>query len=142
MQTTLAETEMTRVVDDPYLHFGDVVQLVHLDTGCVLAADPSDRVGALHWVGSWGVARVEGTRGEGEGGYVPVPMEWVGAGVLPAGSLYAALPLAPRQVPHPPSTSCRCGAGPDPKHSCQLNRWRRALFLPTLHSPPHPPAPP
>ncbi|GIL84233.1 hypothetical protein Vretimale_15863 [Volvox reticuliferus] len=42
MASALAEVELTRVADDPYLHFGDVVQLVHVDTGCVLAGDPAD----------------------------------------------------------------------------------------------------
>ncbi|GFR43092.1 hypothetical protein Agub_g4100 [Astrephomene gubernaculifera] len=42
MSTALEEVELTRVADDPYLHFGDVVQLVHVDTGCVLAGDPGD----------------------------------------------------------------------------------------------------
>ncbi|KAG2498430.1 hypothetical protein HYH03_003688 [Edaphochlamys debaryana] len=38
----LTEVELTKVADDPFLHFGDVVQLVHVDTGCVLAGDPGD----------------------------------------------------------------------------------------------------
>ncbi|KXZ51142.1 hypothetical protein GPECTOR_13g629 [Gonium pectorale] len=42
MGMSLGEVELTRVADDPYLHFGDVVQLVHVDTGCVLAGDPGD----------------------------------------------------------------------------------------------------
>ncbi|KAG2423989.1 hypothetical protein HXX76_014815 [Chlamydomonas incerta] len=42
MAATLADLDLTKVADDPYIHFGDVVQLVHVDTGCVLAGDPAD----------------------------------------------------------------------------------------------------
>ncbi|EFJ51617.1 hypothetical protein VOLCADRAFT_87820 [Volvox carteri f. nagariensis] len=42
MSCALSEVALTRVADDPYLHLGDVVQLVHVDTGCVLAGDPAD----------------------------------------------------------------------------------------------------
>lgn len=45
MQATLMDVELTKVADDPYLHFGDVVQLVHVDTGCVVAGDPHEKVG-------------------------------------------------------------------------------------------------
>ena len=44
MQATLMDVELTKVADDPYLHFGDVVQLVHVDTGCVVAGDPNEQV--------------------------------------------------------------------------------------------------
>lgn len=47
MSSALAEVELTRVQDDPYVHFGDVLQLVHLESGAVLACDVSDRVGNL-----------------------------------------------------------------------------------------------
>jgi hypothetical protein len=35
---------MTKVRDDPYVHFGDVVQLLHVNTGCLLAVDVEDKV--------------------------------------------------------------------------------------------------
>ncbi len=44
LSQTLAEVELSRIADDPYVHFGDVVQLVHVDTGCVLAGDPGEQV--------------------------------------------------------------------------------------------------
>lgn len=43
LSQTLAEVELSRIADDPYVHFGDVVQLVHVDTGCVLAGDPGEQ---------------------------------------------------------------------------------------------------
>lgn len=46
MAAALSDLELTKVADDPYIHFGDVVQLVHVDTGCVLAGDPADAVRA------------------------------------------------------------------------------------------------
>ena len=42
MQTALAEVDLTRVSDDAYVHTGDLVQLVHLETGSTLAGDPHD----------------------------------------------------------------------------------------------------
>lgn len=42
MSTALQEVELTKVADDPYVHFGDVVQLVHLESGSVLACDVND----------------------------------------------------------------------------------------------------
>lgn len=43
MSTALSEVEMTKIRDDPYVHFGDVIQLVHVDTGTVLACDVEDK---------------------------------------------------------------------------------------------------
>ena len=40
MQTALAEVELTRVLDDAHVHTGDLVQLVHLETGSTLAGHP------------------------------------------------------------------------------------------------------
>uniref|UniRef100_A0A383WB84 Uncharacterized protein n=1 Tax=Tetradesmus obliquus TaxID=3088 RepID=A0A383WB84_TETOB len=34
---------MTKVRDDPYVHFGDIVQLLHVNTGCLLAVDVEDK---------------------------------------------------------------------------------------------------
>ena len=42
MSTALAEVELTRVADEPYVHCGDVVQLVHLETGSTVAGDVHD----------------------------------------------------------------------------------------------------
>ena len=39
MQTALTEVELTRVSDDAYVHAGDLVQLVHLETGSTIAGD-------------------------------------------------------------------------------------------------------
>ena len=39
----LQEVELTKVADDPYIHFGDVLQLVHLETGSVLSMDVTER---------------------------------------------------------------------------------------------------
>lgn len=49
MQTACASVEMTKIRDDPYVHFGDVVQLLHVNTGSLLAVDVEDKVrmGAL-----------------------------------------------------------------------------------------------
>lgn len=44
MSTALAPVEMTKIRDDPYVHFGDVLQLVHVKTGCLLAVDVEDKV--------------------------------------------------------------------------------------------------
>jgi hypothetical protein len=38
----LQEVELSRVADDDYVHFGDVLQLVHIETSSVVACDPSD----------------------------------------------------------------------------------------------------
>eukprot|EP00879_Flechtneria_rotunda_P021613 GHRR01022780.1.p1 GENE.GHRR01022780.1~~GHRR01022780.1.p1 ORF type:complete len:394 (+),score=136.20 GHRR01022780.1:107-1288(+) len=43
MRVALAEVEMTKIRDDPYVHFGDVLQLVHVDTGAVLSVDVEDK---------------------------------------------------------------------------------------------------
>lgn len=43
MATALSEVELTKVSDDPYVHCGDVVQLVHLESGCTLAGDVHDQ---------------------------------------------------------------------------------------------------
>mmetsp|Transcript_17107 Transcript_17107/g.36945 ORF Transcript_17107/g.36945 Transcript_17107/m.36945 type:complete len:401 (-) Transcript_17107:72-1274(-) len=43
MATALAEVELTKVADDGYVHFGDVIQLVHLETAATLACDIGDR---------------------------------------------------------------------------------------------------
>jgi hypothetical protein len=37
---------MTKVRGDPFVHFGDVVQLLHVNTGCLLAVDVEDKVRA------------------------------------------------------------------------------------------------
>lgn len=42
--TALDEVELTKIRDDPYVHFGDVLQLVHVDTGCVLSVDTGTKV--------------------------------------------------------------------------------------------------
>jgi hypothetical protein len=47
MQTACCPVEMTKVRDDPYVHFGDVVQLLHVNTGCLLAIDVEDKVRAV-----------------------------------------------------------------------------------------------
>lgn len=46
MQTACSPVEMTKVRDDPYVHFGDIVQLLHVNTGCLLAVDVEDKVRA------------------------------------------------------------------------------------------------
>ncbi len=43
MATALAEVELTKVADDPFVHIGDVVQLVHLETGFTIAGDVYDQ---------------------------------------------------------------------------------------------------
>eukprot|EP00878_Enallax_costatus_P043536 GHUV01051552.1.p1 GENE.GHUV01051552.1~~GHUV01051552.1.p1 ORF type:complete len:182 (+),score=32.28 GHUV01051552.1:140-685(+) len=43
MATALALVEMTKIRDDPYVHFGDILQLVHVKTGCLLAVDVEDK---------------------------------------------------------------------------------------------------
>ncbi|WIA11012.1 hypothetical protein OEZ85_011166 [Tetradesmus obliquus] len=43
MQTACSPVEMTKVRDDPYVHFGDIVQLLHVNTGCLLAVDVEDK---------------------------------------------------------------------------------------------------
>lgn len=43
MSMALSEVELTRVADDPYVHFGDLLQLVHLETGHAVASDVNDR---------------------------------------------------------------------------------------------------
>lgn len=47
MSTALAPVDMTKIRDDPYVHFGDVLQLVHVKTGCLLAVDVEDKVSSL-----------------------------------------------------------------------------------------------
>eukprot|EP00199_Chlamydomonas_sp_CCMP681_P002151 CAMPEP_0119111138 /NCGR_PEP_ID=MMETSP1180-20130426/34119_1 /TAXON_ID=3052 ORGANISM="Chlamydomonas cf sp, Strain CCMP681" /NCGR_SAMPLE_ID=MMETSP1180 /ASSEMBLY_ACC=CAM_ASM_000741 /LENGTH=424 /DNA_ID=CAMNT_0007097937 /DNA_START=15 /DNA_END=1289 /DNA_ORIENTATION=+ len=42
MSKALQEVELTKVMDDDYVHFGDVIQLVQLETSAVLAVDTSD----------------------------------------------------------------------------------------------------
>ncbi len=44
MSTALAPVEMTKVRDDACVHFGDVLQLVHVKTGSLLAVDVEDKV--------------------------------------------------------------------------------------------------
>lgn len=39
----LQAVELTKVAEGPYVQFGDYIQLVHLATGCTLAADTGDR---------------------------------------------------------------------------------------------------
>eukprot|EP00798_Chlamydomonas_sp_ICE-L_P013735 gene13735-19635_t len=39
MGVALTHVELTKVADDPFVHFGDVLQLAHAETGCVLALD-------------------------------------------------------------------------------------------------------
>jgi hypothetical protein len=48
LAVTLAEVELTKVAPDEYVHFGDVLQLVHVETSAMLACDPSDTVSLLH----------------------------------------------------------------------------------------------
>eukprot|EP00798_Chlamydomonas_sp_ICE-L_P018594 gene18594-25106_t len=43
MSVALADLELTKMADDPYVHFGDIIQLVHLETGSVLACDLGER---------------------------------------------------------------------------------------------------
>ena len=43
MAVALQEVELTRVADEPYAHCGDVLQLVHVDTGYVLACDVGEK---------------------------------------------------------------------------------------------------
>ena len=43
MSTALAEVELTKIADDGYVHVGDLVQLVHLETGSTVAGDVSDQ---------------------------------------------------------------------------------------------------
>eukprot|EP00877_Chromochloris_zofingiensis_P012902 jgi/Chrzof1/7866/Cz02g39110.t1 len=40
----LTEVEHTRIADDPYIHYGDVLQLLHSQSGCYLACDVEDKV--------------------------------------------------------------------------------------------------
>jgi hypothetical protein len=55
MSTALAEVELSRAAADDYVHFGDVLQLVHLETGrpgipvhSMIGVDgASGRIGAL-----------------------------------------------------------------------------------------------
>uniref|UniRef100_A0A7S0X1Q8 Uncharacterized protein n=1 Tax=Chlamydomonas leiostraca TaxID=1034604 RepID=A0A7S0X1Q8_9CHLO len=42
MSTALQEVELSKTQDDPFAHFGDVIQLVHLETSSVLACDVDD----------------------------------------------------------------------------------------------------
>jgi hypothetical protein len=44
MAMALAEVPMTRVRDDPYVHFGDVLQLLHANTNSVLSVDVEAKV--------------------------------------------------------------------------------------------------
>ena len=44
MTVALAEVPMTRVRDDPYVHFGDVLQLLHVSTNSVLSVDVEAKV--------------------------------------------------------------------------------------------------
>jgi hypothetical protein len=43
MSTALAEVELTKIADDPFVHFGDLLQLVHVETGHVLAGDVGEQ---------------------------------------------------------------------------------------------------
>lgn len=43
MAIALAEVELTRIRDDPYVHFGDLLQLVHGESGAALACDVEDK---------------------------------------------------------------------------------------------------
>lgn len=42
MSVALQEVDLTKTRDDEYVHFGDIVQLVHVDSSTVLACDVSD----------------------------------------------------------------------------------------------------
>ncbi len=42
MSVALQEVELSKVQDDEFVHFGDVLQLVHVDSSSVLAVDVSD----------------------------------------------------------------------------------------------------
>jgi hypothetical protein len=44
MAVALAGVELTRIRDDPYVHFGDLLQVVHASTGASLANDVEDKV--------------------------------------------------------------------------------------------------
>ena len=46
MAVALAGVELTRVRDDPYVHFGDVLQVLHAGSGASLATDVEDKVGS------------------------------------------------------------------------------------------------
>ena len=43
MACALEEVELTKVANDDYIHFGDVIQLVHVETGHVVASDVNDK---------------------------------------------------------------------------------------------------
>ncbi|KAF5831151.1 flagellar associated protein [Dunaliella salina] len=43
MSAALQEVELTKAADDPFVHYGDSIQLIHLDTSCVLACDVGDK---------------------------------------------------------------------------------------------------
>ncbi len=43
MSRALAEAELTKAFDDPYVHFGDLVQLLNVETGWTVAGDVSDK---------------------------------------------------------------------------------------------------
>lgn len=43
MACALQEVELTKVASDDYVHFGDLIQLVHVETGHVVASDVSDK---------------------------------------------------------------------------------------------------
>lgn len=44
MQTGLSPVELTTAAEEPYVHFGDVLQLAHAHTGAVLVVDVADKV--------------------------------------------------------------------------------------------------
>lgn len=43
MDVALAGVETSKVKDDSYVHFGDLVQMMHCDSGAVLSVDVEDR---------------------------------------------------------------------------------------------------
>jgi len=44
MSVALAEVELSKVQDDSFVHFGDLLQLLHVNTGVALAGDVNDKV--------------------------------------------------------------------------------------------------
>jgi hypothetical protein len=47
MDVALQDVELSRVRDDEWVHFGDVLQLGHMETGGVLACDVEVKVTRL-----------------------------------------------------------------------------------------------
>lgn len=51
MSKALKEVDLTKISDDPYVHFGDVLQLLQPDNHAVLCCNVDEKV---LYGGSWG----------------------------------------------------------------------------------------